>query len=441
MVETLSEASVWDMLGMLVDFAYDREIGHVQKRIFAQTGLSSAEMPEEAAQNFITFELTKPLAKINGIGDLTRVDIWEAHREPHSTRVRTVLSGIINYCRFKETTSQKMNAIREELQERDNQRLQIAESLDQLDKDVQVATKHHEAAMPEMRQLEAAEREARSKLEQWQEKEVQDLKRQYQETKAAVEGKIESKRALAARVKELARIEDGLSSLFADLEEYQAEKERAATRRVKTQKAREDRDALRRVLEAKTAEAEEWNERLLQLSREAAEEEQRDEEQLQDCFSAQELEMTKLQEMKSKLSDEEQKSHAILVRRQELDAELAREQRKHEAEMTELRAAHQKLQEQVIEYIQEPRQGCGGYDGFGRATRGACRRPGTAPPKHSEQPDPGQKAAAICVRKLRIRCRKFCIISRPIRFCSMLHSRCDWGCARSPWLYLSHQQR
>ncbi|CAK9103459.1 Probable kinetochore protein NUF2 [Durusdinium trenchii] len=128
----------------LAEFAYDMDTQQVKAQMPA--GILYPEIYDEAMDVLTVFKLSRQLAIVNLVDDFNFKDFWE----PISKRFRALLSGMINFCRYKEAKVIVITGMKEDVQALDAQRLELVEKLNQVDSDLGAAQVRHNAELQDM---------------------------------------------------------------------------------------------------------------------------------------------------------------------------------------------------------------------------------------------------------------------------------------------------
>merc|ERR1740117_2580426 len=260
------------------------------------------EIFDEAMDVVAVFKLARQLAFINRVEDFSMKDIWD----PQAKRLRAVLSGMINFCRYKESQTSVITALKQEVQALDSVRLELVDKSNVVGHELAEAQAQHSAELQDMwsaenelqevtstvdklnkqkatadRVLENAETKlesAKERLTQGEqraeqlreniaslqeqvaespeglEQEVQELQLAIRQQKARVEEKSDEKRSRTQRVQVLGRLDTNLAQYKESLEKvgHAAAVQAAACDR--TRGARNELTTMRGSLEARRAE-------------------------------------------------------------------------------------------------------------------------------------------------------------------------------------------
>lgn len=140
----------------LAEFAYDMDSQQVKAQMPA--GILYPEIYDEAMDVLTVFKLSRQLAMINLVDDFNFKDFWD----PISKRFRALLSGMINFCRYKEAKVIVITGMKEDVQSLDSHRLELVEKLNQVDSELATAQERHSAELQEMWRAENEVAEAKA---------------------------------------------------------------------------------------------------------------------------------------------------------------------------------------------------------------------------------------------------------------------------------------
>ncbi|CAK0849923.1 unnamed protein product [Prorocentrum cordatum] len=391
----------------LVEFAYDMDVAQVK----AQTPhlAQPTEIFDEATDVLTVFKLAKQLAAINLVDDFSLSDIWE----PSSKRFRAVLSGIVNFCRYKEAQVIVITGMKADLHSLDAERLELVERTSQVGDELNVARERHNRELQDLfaaesdaqeaqglvdklrqqrhsadRLLESKEavlggaRERAAQNEQrWSqdqlreadlrdqiaespeglEREVRELHQAVRQQKGRLEERVDEKRARAQRNTVLGSLAERLKGYKEDLAKVHEAAGQAAAAKSHACSAGEELAALRRGLEAQRAEEAELDQAVKQTQAELEKAKQAHEGRLQQLEARRRQALLQHQELQARRTEEQRQLAALQARRLELDAEVAGARRAHEAEMNDLRAQLQQLREEALAYVQGVEAECEAY--------------------------------------------------------------------------------
>lgn len=372
----------------LAEFAYDMDAQQVKAQV---PGLIQyPEIYDEAMDVLTIFKLSRQLSMINRLDDFSFKDIWE----PNAKRFRAVVSGMINFCRYKEAKVIVLNSMKEDAQALDVARLELVERSNQLDQELAAMQERHNAELHEVwaaegeaqeaqivvdrlqrqrqtgdrvideaeRKLSASkervaqhEREAELAREQAQglqeqiaespeglEQEIRELQLGVRQQKAWLEEKSDERRARVLRDQVLCRLTRHLECYGQELAKVERASDAAAAARGRTDGARDELGCTRRLLELRRAEEAELEQGVRQVTAELERAKQAHEERMQQLEARRQQALLQHQELQAKRTEEQKQHHLLQTQRLELEAEVASARRAHEAELNDLRA-QQKL--------------------------------------------------------------------------------------------------
>jgi len=373
----------------LSEFAFDLETSQVK----AQTVgcVQHAEIYDEALDVITVFKLAKQLAMINMVDDFNIKDIWE----PGTKRFRAVLSGIINFCRYKEAKVIVITGMKEDLHSMDCTRLELIEKTGQAEQELATAQERHGSELQAMwsaenecqeaksqvdkltkqrqsadrvvedaegrgdaargRLAQGAERTAhiREKVDRLQDQvaespegievEIQDLTTEVRKQKERLEERGAEKRGRHQRDQVLGRLLGHVESYRDDVAKLGQAAAAAATAKDRRGAADDELADLRQALEARRAEEADVEQGLRQVQAELERSKQAHEERMQQLEVRRQAALGQHKELQAKRTEEQKHNHALQAQRLELEAEVAAFRRAHGADMSELRAKQRVL--------------------------------------------------------------------------------------------------
>lgn len=385
----------------LAEFAFDMDLPAVKARANEIPGVHPfVEIFDEGMDMVTIYKMIKQLASINRIEDFSLKDIWD----PQSKRLRMILSGLINFARYKETQSaiiqemkdgvavlehdraelaNKSSIISAELTEAHAQHsaelepMWLAENemreaqgiVDRLNKQKQTADKVQETA--EAKLNAAKERlqtnEARAKLlreniadlqeqvaesPEGLEQELQELKAAMKLQKAKLAEKQDEQSARKQKVQVLTRLNSNLNSYKEALdraEQSAAAKDAACEA---SRAAQNELTDLRSTLEA--CKTEEMNVGLAneKLQLERTELEQALETQIQEFQQRREQATAQHQELQEKRTEEQKQWSELQATKQGLQQEINNVARNHDCAMEDLHNELSMIQDEGRRYVE-----------------------------------------------------------------------------------------
>lgn len=383
---------------LISEFAYDMDIQQMKAQM--PTELQFPEIYDEAMDVLTIFRLAKQLAAINYIDDLHLRDIWE----PQSKRFRSILSGMINFCRYKEAKVIVITEMKKVVFQLDAGRMDMVEKCNQVEQELHAAQEQFNARLQEMFQAETEVKNAQAvvdklnknkhiadrvvdehecqltavkdKLVQGEqriqqlreqvvnlrdqiaespeglEREIKELQSSVRQLKAWVEEKSTERRSRLLRDQVLSRLLGQLESYEKELGRVGNEATAAQSARVRTLEARQELVKTRHELEARQAEKVELERALEQVTEDLEKSKLVHEKQLKELQKRQQEAWLRHEELQAKRSEEQRQLHALQTQRLELDTEVQNVRRAYDAEMSEMRAQHKALLDNCEVYVQ-----------------------------------------------------------------------------------------
>ncbi|CAE8613622.1 unnamed protein product, partial [Polarella glacialis] len=142
----------------LAEFAYDMDAQQVKAQMHSESGgIHHPEIYDEAMDVLTVFKLSRQLAMINLVDDFNFKDFWE----PIPKRFRAILSGMINFCRYKEAKVIVITGMKEDVQGLDAVRQEIVEKNGQVETELISAQERHNAELHDMWTAENEAQEAK----------------------------------------------------------------------------------------------------------------------------------------------------------------------------------------------------------------------------------------------------------------------------------------
>jgi len=388
------------MYQCLAEFAFDMEIQQVKGRAPEMAGVGQyMEIFDEAMDVVTIFKLARQLAFINRVEDFSMKDLWE----PQAKRLRAVLSGMINFCRFKESQTTVITSLKQEFGAIDSTRLELVDKANIVGHDLAVAQAQHSAELQDMWVAENEMQEATSMVEKLQkqkqaadrvhdnaeaklagtrerlaqnerraeqlheniqglqeqvaespeglEREVQELQMGIRQQKARVGEKSDEKRARVQRVQALGRLKSNVDEYKETLEKvvHVAALQAAACDR--TRGARGELGAMRATLEVSRAEEVSLSQQVEQVSLDMNAAEQAHAGHVQEFEERRQQAMGQHQQLQEKRTDEQRMWQELQTQRAQLEAEIASVTREYEAEVNDFHAKLGGIQEEGQQYV------------------------------------------------------------------------------------------
>lgn len=384
----------------LAEFAYEMDPQQL-KALLPRVYQLPAEIYTDALDVLTVFRLTRRLAQINHIDDFGLKDLWD----PQPKRFRTVLSGVVNFCRFKEVQAVVTNGMKENLQAQDGVRVTLVQASNQLEVELAAAQEQHSAELHEMWVAENDAQELRTTLERLRRQKqsadqvleeteskllaMQQRTTQIQDEATAVKEQIagfmdqiaespqgledeihmlqqnvQTQRVTIAERTDIKRTrmqrDNVLGRLMANLETYGGELSKvgqaaatASAARERSAVARKDLGDLRKRVESVREEAVELTQAVAQTTDEIQHAKEDHQTRLQQLEQRRQQALVQHGDLQARRSEEQRQHHALQAQRLELEAELASIRRFHMAEMSDLRAKHQTILERSDIYDQQ----------------------------------------------------------------------------------------
>jgi hypothetical protein len=378
------------MLKLIAEYAYELDTQHIKARAQSQIG-AWPEIYDEALEGLIIVSLARQLAAINGVDDFAFKDIWE----PQAKRLRFILSGLVNFCKYRGSQANMVYALKDDVLQLDDERLELVAETDRLERDVVNARIKNVEELPAMREAEQAARETQSSLDRLQqqckaaamvlqnaeadlkakrdhvdkldnvkktlreqqaelqdqladpeglEQEIRELNQALQQKKAWLEDKVNEKRARLQRVQVCGRVKAQLAG-YTELLTKCADLARADCTRV--QNAREELNSARLARESKANEKAELEENGRQIETEIEKAKQAHAEREQQLIERRRVAQQQQEDMMAKRTDEQRKYHAVVAERDKLDSEIAAVRRENDAEMDAAMSREQAVMAEV----------------------------------------------------------------------------------------------
>lgn len=380
----------------LAEFAYDMDTQQVKAQMPA--GILYPEIYDEAMDVLTVFKLSRQLAIVNLVDDFNFKDFWE----PISKRFRALLSGMINFCRYKEAKVIVITGMKEDVQALDAQRLELVEKLNQVDSDLGAAQVRHNAELQDMwkaenevaeakatndklarqrssadRVVEDAEkkrhavkdlvRQGEHRIEQLREqvsslqgqiaespegleKEIEELKGGVRQLKAILEEKANQRRSHSQRDQMFGRLVKHMEGYKEELTRVGSIASSADAAKQRCTSSREELAQLRQALEAARQDGTDLDVSLKSVMADTEKAKQVHAQRVQQLEVRRQQALQQHQELQAKRSEEQRQLHLLQSQRMELEAEVAAARRGHEVEMGELRAISKAVLDKAESY-------------------------------------------------------------------------------------------
>jgi len=370
----------------LSEFAYDLvDVEHVKGRAPEVKGIGPyMEIFDEGMDLIAIFKLAKQLALISGIEDFSMKDIWN----PQAKRFRAILSGMINFCRYKESQTAVMTTMKQDIQALENVCLERVEKSNALGHELAEAHAQHLAEIEPMvaaenelqestgvvdklqTQREAADRlhetvharfeatnkriaDAEQRAQQRRdniaalkeqvaespedlEQELQELQLAIRGQKARVEEKSDEKRARVQRVQVLGRINGHLDQYKELLNNGEQSAALVGAACDRSRGARNELAAIRSSLDARHTEELDLVQSVEQISVDIDDAKQMHDKQVQEFEDRRQEATRQQQELLGKQTEEQLQWSELQAQASSLETELANVRRSHEMDLKNL---------------------------------------------------------------------------------------------------------
>jgi DNA repair exonuclease SbcCD ATPase subunit len=389
------------MYQALSEFCYDMDVQQVKGRATEVPSVEQfVEIFDEALDVITTFKLARQLAFINRVEDFSMKDVWD----PQSKRLRAILSGIINFCRYKESQTGIVQTMKEEVQNLDQVRLELVDKSNVVGDQLAQAQAQHSAELQDMWDAENALQEARETVDKLQkqqatadrmheqaetktfaakeklgqseqraeqlrehiaslqeqvaespeglERELQELQQAIRTQKARLDEKSDLKRSRTQRVQVLKSLKGNIDNYKGLLDKVGQAADVQATACDRTSAARGELSQMRSSLEARRGEDADLKQSLDQVSLDMEAAKQAHEEQVRQCDELRQKAMERHQELMGKRTEEQKQFDELQAERMKLETDIANVKRAYDAEMDELQAKLKQIQQEGEEYIQ-----------------------------------------------------------------------------------------
>eukprot|EP00928_Gymnodinium_smaydae_P046628 TRINITY_DN31073_c0_g1_i1.p1 TRINITY_DN31073_c0_g1~~TRINITY_DN31073_c0_g1_i1.p1 ORF type:complete len:486 (-),score=155.96 TRINITY_DN31073_c0_g1_i1:146-1603(-) len=379
------------------EFAYDMEVQQLKSLVPLP---QFAEIYDEALETIIVLRCSRQLAQINSIEDFTWRDIWE----PQGKRLRVLLSGLINFCKYKESMTVVITDLKAQEQALDANRRELVEISNQREQELAIASAKHNEELPAMWEAESQAQDLRSGLERLQkqkqtadrvvedaegklrtckekvadyerqieqlrdqasclqsqvaespeglEQEIEELRALLGQKRAQVEAKGDEKRARAMRDQVLSRVQSHLENYVETLERGTQLRDQAEAAHERTARAEEELGGIKGKLETQCAEQAELEERVRHVTAEIEQAKQVHAERERELEDRRQAALQQHREIQAKRTDEQRAYHALQAQKLELEGELANARRLHEAQVAELLGQQRAITDSADAYAQ-----------------------------------------------------------------------------------------
>lgn len=408
----------------IAEFAFDIDVQEVKiQGDVANMVHPYIEIFDEAVDSLTIFKLVKQLALLNGLEDFNMKDIWE----PQSKRFRAALSGIINFCRYKDAKTNVVEHKKAEVKALDNERLELVAKSNEVEQELSEAEARHSAELPERWRIDEDVKDARSKVEKLQklrhngdrvqedleskkqvakerlasherrseelrkqienlkeqvaespeglEQEIQELQHSIKQQKARVEEKGDEKRSRQQCVQARTRVHAQMEQYGRILEKVGQAAQQKATACERIRASQHELTTLRKRCEATRAELVDCQQGIQQVTAEMDAAKEAHSEQLHQFEQRRQQAMVQLQELQSKRTEEQRQADMLEQRRLELVGEMNDLRRAHDQGIADLQERLRRVKDDDTTYMQTIDGLLANYDAeFGRSSSGGgCR--------------------------------------------------------------------
>mmetsp|Transcript_33309 Transcript_33309/g.75934 ORF Transcript_33309/g.75934 Transcript_33309/m.75934 type:complete len:456 (+) Transcript_33309:43-1410(+) len=399
-LEKPTQDPVLNILESIAEFAYELPL-HQIKAASVPTMVQPREIFQDSLDLLVVHTLSRQLALINGIDDFGLRDIWDPQRK----RLHALLSGFINFCRYKESNNNVVSQMKDDVQRMSESLMEAQDQLRVMEHRLADATNIHEAEQPEVRMLENQVREARAALEKQQkalqdsekvldekkaalevqerqtgdaeqkakdaaqlvsdlqgevaespeglEQEIQEFNICIRQLKARLEEKISEKRSRGQRTQALSRLEGHIARYTEDLDRATEAASKAACSKTRIATAQDELAELEHSLEGAETSRIELEQAARQVTADLDKAKADHEEVLQVFESRREHALEQQRDVQSKRTEELRRHEALVLQRVNLETEILEVQRAHEVEMAELEMHFRTLQENADAYMED----------------------------------------------------------------------------------------
>jgi len=384
----------------LAEFAYDMDINQIKALAPEVEGVHPhPEIFDEGMDTIAMYKLCRQLASINRIEDFNMKDIWD----PQAKRLRPIVSGIINFCRYKETQTSIIGEMKDKLQDLNDSRAGLVGNFDAISQELVEAQTQHNAELQDMceaekvlsesqgvvtkleKQKEVADRvlqSAESKLnvvkERYSQKEqrakllresiqsleeqvaespegieheIQELRMLIDQQKQQVEEKSDEKRSGLQRVQALGKVKKSLNEYKETLEQVEQSATAGVAARARSAKAQADLDGVTSCLDSRRTEEAEMIKAAEQINADMDADKQAHEQQLREFEERRQQAMVQFQDLQGKRTEEQQQWSDLLAQREALELEIANTRRQQEIKMCDLQNHLDCIQQNGSQYV------------------------------------------------------------------------------------------
>jgi len=389
------------MYKQLAEFAYDPDaIAHIKGRAPEVQGIGPyIEIFDEGMGVIAIFKLVEQLALINGIDDFSLKDVWD----PQAKRFRAILSGIVNFCRYKESQTAAITTMKQDMQTLENVRLerveesnsvghelaeahaqhcaenalmlvaenQLQEStdvVDELQKQKEVADGLHETAHARYEATNKRLTDAKERSQQLRdnvaalqeqvadspedlEQELQELQLAIRQQKARVEERTDEKRAQMQRVQVLGRINGHLDQYKAVLDNVGQSAALVGVACDRSRGARNELAAIRSSLDIRCTEELDLVQAVEQSSVDINDAKQAHDKQVQEFEDRRQQATRQQQELLGERTEEQRQWSELQAQRSVLETEIANVRRSHEMDLNNLESRLTTVLDDGAQYV------------------------------------------------------------------------------------------
>jgi len=393
------------------EFAYTLETHQIKARAPEVPMVGQyMEIFDEAIDTIATFKMTRQLSYINRIEDFNLKDMWD----PQSKRMRAVLSGIINFCRYKESQTGFIESMKQDVQALNNVRLDVVDKVNTVQHHLVEAQAQHSAELEDVwaaenemqeaqgvveklhKQKAAADRiqeASETKLEVTKERladcelrtnqlretmaslqeqiaespegleqEIQELQMAIRLKKAKVQERSDEKRTRTQRVQILRRLKtssEKYAELLDKVEEALKVKEAASAR---LHGARQEQRELSKSLDARETEEHDSKQSCNQIVAEFEAAKEAHGAQLKEFDDRRQEALVQYQALQAKRTDEQKRWDALQAEKLQLESEIVNVKRAYDSEIDDLQSKLESIKEEGKAYIQKMRSFTDQYD-------------------------------------------------------------------------------
>jgi len=344
--------------------------------------------------------LSRRLAEVNGIEDFSFKDIFE----PASKRFRLALSGMINFCRYKESKSSIFTSYKEDMTSYDSERLQLIDKSHKLEQELIHSQEVHSETLQDRYEADRAAQEAQTGVDKFRrhikiaegcvkeqekqlaavkekserlqdqvqqardkvvylkdqivddpqglEQEIEELALTVRQERVRLEEKTVEKRARAQRDQALSRLIKELEARAEEVSRLQQVVRDNNMAKARSSKEKQELDLLRQNLDVQNFEVTEQEQRIAQIQKDMQRAAQLHADRLEELEARRKKAMEDQQELQAKAAENQKQWSALQQQRLELETELASAKRNLDAEIVDLTMQHDSLLDSTSSYQQ-----------------------------------------------------------------------------------------